>query len=169
MLLKATTSLASVIKMLRKSQSKDNYFLHLLRNMSRLKSKTKQRIWFQFFDKFLGEIIQSPRVPAWQFLMNTTSSCIYNESHMLSTNTTPCPNFLTSFRIVSARCSILNILPTNGAKDLCHSRSSFLSKFSPSSMRMAAIFAALKQVELMDCNPLTRRNSSIPCNELSHP
>lgn len=78
-------------------------------------------------------------------------------------------NYLTSSRIFSARRSILKILPTTGAKLLCHSISCILSNSIPSSMSMAAIFAALKHNELMDCNPLHLRYSWMPRNDTSDP
>ena len=40
-----------------------------------------------------------------------------------------------------------------GVKFLCHWMSCFLSKSIPSSISIAVILAALKQVEVMDCNP----------------
>lgn len=77
--------------------------------------------------------------------------------------------YITSSRIFSARRSILSILPTTWAKLLCHSMSCFLLNSIPSSMSMEEIFAALKHVELMVCNPESLRNSSTPCKDNWHP
>ena len=77
--------------------------------------------------------------------------------------------YITSSRILLARRSILNILPTTGAKRLCHYMSCFLTNSIPSSMSMAEILAASKHVELMDCNPESLRYSSTPCKDNSDP
>ena len=79
------------------------------------------------------------------------------------------PSGASSSSIFSARCLILNILPTMGAKLLCHWMSCFLSKSIPSSISIAAILAALKQIEVMDCNPEHLWYSSTPLKDTSEP
>ena len=60
---------------------------------------------------------------------------------------------LTSFKIVSASCSILNILPTAGTKPLCHSQLCILSNLMPSSIKTAEIFAASKHFRAIEGRP----------------
>ena len=99
-------------------------------------------------------------------IQRTAYTCIYN---LWNAQEDKIKRYITWSRIFSAKCSILNILPTTGAKLLCHSMSCFLSNSIPSSTRMADILAAPKHIELMDCNPESLRYSSTPCKDNSDP